>query len=404
MKYGLYGIYGVYNYGCEAIVRGAIRFIKDLDESNEVIYFSHNYEYDKNVLNDLDIQVVDVNKRVNFFQRVINFICRKLNIEFMYTGVNSKLIVLNCDRILSIGGDIYTIPQFVREKPKYSYLNNLVELCKRLIKRNIEVIVYGASIGPFGSYDKAINYFKNNLNKCKLLICREKRTIDYLKSIDVNNTVFLPDPAFLVKLKDSLTQEKKYIGVNLSPLSLKELYGKYDENSIKEMALLIEDIYQSFEKDILLIPHVFSEAINDDDYRFLKRISERINPLLKKHIIFSQEDKGFLGTKKLLRECEFVIAARMHCCVNALCENVPVIFLSYSDKSKGMCRYVYGDEKYLVNLKSDNLNEYLIKLSKELYENKETIIQSLEKRNQEILQDYNKTLQELKGKLNESNI
>ena len=50
MKIGLYGIYGVYNFGCEAIVRGAVKLIHDLYPSAEIIYFTYNFEYDRNVL------------------------------------------------------------------------------------------------------------------------------------------------------------------------------------------------------------------------------------------------------------------------------------------------------------------------------------------------------------------
>jgi polysaccharide pyruvyl transferase WcaK-like protein len=41
----------------------------------------------------------------------------------------------------------------------------------------------------------------------------------------------------------------------------------------------------------------------------------------------------------------------MHCAVNAIDEGVPAIFLSYSAKSIGMCRYVYGDDRWALSLK-----------------------------------------------------
>ena len=46
--------------------------------------------------------------------------------------------------------------------------------------------------------------------------------------------------------------------------------------------------------------------------------------------------------KSDLARCNFVIAARMHCAINAITMNVPTIFLSYSEKAKGMAEYVYG--------------------------------------------------------------
>ena len=49
-----------------------------------------------------------------------------------------------------------------------------------------------------------------------------------------------------------------------------------------------------------------------------------------------------------MRECKIVISARMHCAINAVCENIPTIFLSYSQKSIGMCQYVYGTKEWVV--------------------------------------------------------
>lgn len=400
MRYGLYGIGGVYNFGCEAIVRGAVQFLRDLDDDSEIVYFSHNYAYDISKLKDLKIKIINVNKKINFCQRVINYICRKLRIEYAFSSVDYKAILSNCDKILSIGGDIYTIPQIIREQKKYMYLNNLVEICKIFIKHDKEVIVYGASVGPFGSYIHAINYYKKNLKKYKLIICREYRSIEYLKSLGITYTKFLPDPAFLVKDISRSKLNKEYIGLNLSPLSLKEIYGYFDNDTIQRMVSLIQNIYLKFNKDILLIPHVFSKTESDDDYRFLKKIKEMISPKFSSHIHMIEEDIGFLGTKNKIKQCEIVISARMHCCVNAICENVPAIFLSYSDKSKGMCKYIYNTERYAINLKSSDFEKSLMETIELFLNDKDKISLYLEERNNMITSEYQNNLIDIKEILN----
>ena len=41
-----------------------------------------------------------------------------------------------------------------------------------------------------------------------------------------------------------------------------------------------------------------------------------------------------------------LVAARMHCCVAGVSASTPTLFLTYSNKGKGMSRYVYGHSRY----------------------------------------------------------
>ena len=72
----------------------------------------------------------------------------------------------------------------------------------------------------------------------------------------------------------------------------------------------------------------------------------------------------------------------MHCAINAICENVPTLFLSYSQKSVGMCKYVYGSEKWV--LKLSDLNASLVSRAKELLGNRNIVSKLLADRNAEI--------------------
>ena len=71
MKIGLFGIRGVYNFGCEAIVRGAYEFIKDMWPNAHITYFSYNYEYDKQILDDLNIEIKEVQQRKKTINKTI---------------------------------------------------------------------------------------------------------------------------------------------------------------------------------------------------------------------------------------------------------------------------------------------------------------------------------------------
>ena len=90
----------------------------------------------------------------------------------------------------------------------------------------------------------------------------------------------------------------------------------------------------------------------DDDESFLHKLKILTKPETQQHIHFADWKGGFLGLKPQLKECYLVISARMHCAINAIDENIPAIFLAYSQKSVGMCKYIYGNCDYLIDLKA----------------------------------------------------
>ena len=62
----LIGILGTYNYGCEAIVRGTTKILKEKFPDIIIDYASYNYEDDVNRLKDCDINILKRNRRNKF--------------------------------------------------------------------------------------------------------------------------------------------------------------------------------------------------------------------------------------------------------------------------------------------------------------------------------------------------
>lgn len=349
VKIGLYGILGVYNFGCEAIVRGAYQFIQLIYPNCEIIYFSHSPEFDKKALWDLDIRIEPVIIRKTLTKRCVNKLLDIVNLNKRWLFFNADRIIESVDVIFSIGGDIYTIPEILRKERKYKYYNPLIDFCDRAIKKGKTVIVYGASVGPWGEYSRAIHYNINALSKYRIILCREEESISYLKDLGLDNVLFFPDPAFQIR-KLQIGQNKRYIGINLSPLSICELYGECDEKHIKKLASLLDDVYKNVKIDFMFIPHVLSDSINDNDLWFMEKVRDKM--VYKKNVSFADSSNGFIGVKKYISQCFIVVSARMHCAINAIDENIPTIFLSYSQKSIGMCKYIYGDDEFLIDLKN----------------------------------------------------
>lgn len=156
MIIGLYGIHGVYNFGCEAIVRGAVKLIDKLYPDAQIIYYSYSYDYDSVALNDLYISIREVFSKKNMFMRLENKGKTLLNMDERVLFFDYKKIIDEVDMIFSIGGDIYTIPEAVRKVSIYPYYNQIIDFCNRVIDAGKQVVIYGASIGPFGEYKKQL--------------------------------------------------------------------------------------------------------------------------------------------------------------------------------------------------------------------------------------------------------
>lgn len=384
----IYGIGGIYNYGCEAIVRGTVEYIrKKYGRNAEITYYSRiDSEEEKKLANELKIKLFLIKRKYNFFQKVILKLIDIFRIPVVpFLNNEFSTVINNSDIIFSVGGDIYTIPKTLRNKKKYRYVNQLVEFGEKALNANKKIIIYGASIGPFGNYAKAINYYTKHFQKVNLIICREQETKEYLSQIGIKENVeFLPDPAFLVPdIKEKF--ERKYIGINLSKLSIYEVYGELSQPVLNNVCNFINNVYSENKLPIMLIPHVYSFNEIDNDYLFLKKVYENLNDEAKQNTILIN-NKSFIDTKKYLKQCKVVIAARMHCAVNAITSNIPAIFISYSQKSKGMCKFIYGSEKWCVQL--DEIKNGLERPIKEMINNLETIDQYLIQRNSEIKDLY----------------
>jgi len=385
---GLYGISGVYNYGCEAIIRGTVKILKSLDPTCKIVYYSRRAIEDKNQLSDLDVELYQISKNSSIFNRVINKFLKILNINYRIPSDNYRKMCDECDVLISIGGDIYTIPEYIQAQSIYPYYNRIVQFGDTVIRNGKKLIVYGASIGPFENYERAQKYYFNHLKKVDLIVARERNTLEYLKRNKIKeNVCLLPDPAFFVIDEKSnfngIIANKGYIGINLSPLSLREMYGDVTVEQKKKLASLISKISRKTNLDIMLLPHVLS-PINplDNDLMFLAEIAEIIDYDVKDNIKIVDDAGGFVQTKKYLRECKMVVAARMHCAINAICESVPTILLSYSAKAKGMADFVYGTEEWVLAM--DKIDEELMDKIEHMLDNSENIHNYLDNRINEI--------------------
>lgn len=337
----LIGISGVYNLGCEAIVRGTVSILKSLNPHIKITYASYSYDTDVQSLSDCDLMILKRPKRKrwsikNVTRKLLSFIGIDLIIDF-----DDISIVSGFDAVFSIGGDIYTLNR------DGSYCKGLISFANKCIDKGIPYILWGCSVGPFEKNPLIKNIFAEHLKRVHLIVAREYATIKYLKTLGITkNICFAPDPAFFVPDPNNVCEKKtlpiQVVGINLSPLSGLHYYNSISDAISCQKSVIERLLSEHPNVSVMLIPHVFSPDLNDNDYFYLKEIKARISDRLKKRVMLIEPGYGFVQTKSFLRECDILISARMHCAINALTVGTPAIFLSYSEKSKGMAELVYN--------------------------------------------------------------
>lgn len=397
IKVGLFGMYGLYNYGCEAIVRGTYELIKKSWPNSDVILYTYNAIEDSKTVRDLDINVKQIPEKNNLFIiRSINKLLRSISIHRQILTWDPELVAEECDLVFSVGGDIYTIPEYILNTKTEKKYNPIVEFGKCVVKKK-PMIIWGASIGPFGEKESIKNYYFSHLKNVKQIFCREEKTYNYLKSNGIDMNVQLcSDPAFYT---NSQTKSKRLgngkirIALNFSPLSIREQVGNNYNTFEGEIIDTIVDLLSIENSEIFLVPHVISPlSVDDNDLIYLQNIYKNIPAGYRNNINILENAKGFLGTKDFLKTCNLVIAARMHCAVNAISEGIPTIFLSYSQKGIGMARYIYGDDHWVVPLL--NIREELRNKSIEMLKNEDDISIKINER-VEIIRDEEARIIEL---------
>lgn len=388
IKIGLFGMYGLYNYGCEAIVRGTYKLIKNTWPDCEVVLYTYFPKEDKEIINDLNITVkhVPISKNI-LLRRMVNKILRIISIQRQLKLWNAESVADECDIIFSVGGDIYTIPKHIIDNNKETKHSAIVEFGKTILKYK-PLIIWGASIGPFGEKEEVKEYYFNHLKDIKQIFCREERTFNYLKNNNVVSNLHLcSDPAFYVKhASDNIKYHKSNklrIALNLSHLSIIEQIGEDNKGFKEQICNTIKDLLTIQNTEIILVPHVLSPlSEKDNDLVYLKEIYDSIPEDFTKSVSILEDAKGFLGTKEFLKTCDIVIAARMHCAVNAISEGVPTIFLTYSQKGLGMANYIYGHSRWSIPL--IDIEKELKSKTLEMLSNKEIISEEINQRIKEI--------------------
>lgn len=358
MKTVLYMHGGSGNHGCEALVRTTTKMVKDVSNSDVILWSqspAEDIKYGVNSLVDNIIATDELNKKS------LGFLFTYFKFKFLKktNALHNRFMkVLFKDSVaISIGGDNYCYPWSAKQG---------VELDKDIRKYCNKNIFWGCSIEEKDINDDIIE----DLKGFDLITARETLSYNCLKKINPN-TVLVADPAFTLDKKELPLPngfvEGNTVGINVSPLINDYVDG---ENIILDNYVeLIKHIIADTDMNVCLIPHVVW-SYNDD----FKPINTLYGMFKDTGRVIKLEDHNCEELKGYISRCRFFVGARTHATIAAYSTCVPTLVVGYSVKSKGIAKDLFGtDENYVIPVQSMNNQDDLKNAFDYIYKNEKEI-------------------------------
>lgn len=251
------------------------------------------------------------------------------------------------------------------------------------------VILYGDSLGYFNNH--ILDFIaKFVLNRTRLILLREELSRKYLNYIGVDkpDIYVTADPAFLLKAshesrfleilnEENIDQlQRPIIGINPNGLIgrfIKPENNMAGANIADVMAKVIDTIVEQLDANIIMVPHVYTNAV--DDRIAIKAIFEKVKYKSKVKIICGEYEPWDI--KRIIGECDLFIGARMHATIASTSMLVPTVSIAYSHKMHGIIGEMLRQDKYVLDI-NDISYENLISTIMNAWENREIIRAELE--------------------------
>lgn len=352
---------GSFNHGCEAIVRASCKILKR--ELEDITLFSDSV--DEDLQYGLDSLCRIKGNRTSAIKplsavRVAASLSTRLfgSYYFQY----QDLIESSGPESIgfSIGGDNYCYA---------GYPTVLASINKLLKNRGAKTVLWGCSIEP----DVVRGDVVDDLKRYDLITARETITYNALLEKGVyNNTVLIPDPAFVLDTVERPLPEgfvaSNTVGINISPLIIK--FEQNNNITYQNYANLMKHIINNTDMQIALIPHVTWE--DNNDLIPLRALYQQFKDTKRVLVISGEyncsELKGFIS------HCRVFVGARTHATIAAYSTGVPTLVVGYSVKARGIARDIFGtDEDMVIPVQSLTGGHDLVNAFKTIMESEDRI-------------------------------
>jgi polysaccharide pyruvyl transferase WcaK-like protein len=148
------------------------------------------------------------------------------------------------------------------------------------------------------------------------------------------------------------------IGLNLSPLMARSVCDGNLRAWLSRCIDIVTAICDALEGPVILIPHVTSAEILEDDFRLLVEIKNAVPKSHQQKLLLIPPHLSAAETKWVISRCRAFAGARTHATIAAYSSCVPTLSFAYSLKAKGLNRDIFGNQDYCIN--GDKLTASLV--------------------------------------------
>jgi colanic acid/amylovoran biosynthesis protein len=353
------------NRGCEAIIRGTMSVLRQ--EFGQDIRAAVGI-YDPSPLtldNDSDAAILSFQLNWNARRWSHSWWLKQINKVFgtSFAGIHHPLkpYLPSATAALEVGGDNYSLD--------YGLPIPFMNMDSFLQSRKVPLILWGASVGPFDLNPQFAEKMFIHLRKFDAIFVRESESKRYLGSNGVTHNVWqVADPAFVMECQApdpadiELNIPEGAIGINLSPLLGRYFCEKADNHLSDSSRIMerwitfcgqaIDAICNETHRPIVLVPHVSSNHLGNDDFRFLSLVYARLPNHIRTKVICISEPLNAMQLKWIISRCSLFIGARTHSTIASLSLEIPTLSIGYSLKARGINTDIYGNLDYCMDIRN----------------------------------------------------
>jgi len=224
-----------------------------------------------------------------------------------------------------------------------------------------ETLQLPQTYGPYGSLPARL-VARFVLKRSPVILARDLESLEIAKRLLGRHArgkmmEFCPDVAFAldavkpatIRIDAPIEPENgpPIVGLNVSGLLFIGGYNRRNMFALKSdygecISALIEGFMEQTSAHILLVPHVFGPGVESDEIT-CRRIWESSQDRYAGRVHLVNGEYEATEIKSVIGGCDFFIGSRMHSCIAALSQGVPVVGLAYSRKFRGVFRSLGGD-------------------------------------------------------------
>lgn len=332
--YYLCGHTGSNNRGCDAIVRSTAGILASVAPA-ELTLMTFAPQQDKDLGLDAAVQLRPYPRKTPA-ARAASYVMRR----FFNNGVWGQRCLhrelmkeaTQDDILLNIGGDTYCY-----DSPYISYALN-----EMAAERGIPTVFWGCSVDDRLLRDRQM---QEDVNRYAHIVTRETLSYEILRKCvsDAGKVHLACDPAFTLMPEETPLPDRfipgNTVGINISPLVCGD-YRNEQDMMYQNVTALIDYILESSDMGVCLIPHVYDIRTGSQDLEVMRIIYGKYANEERVSVVRENLNSGQL--KHIIAQCRFYIGARTHSMIAAYSSQVPALALSYSVKSLGIARDIFG--------------------------------------------------------------